>query len=253
MPMYWGDYVRDTLHLSTFQHGCYMLLIAAYWMRGKALPNDPKYLAGVCRTTPDKLSRHCTPVLAMFSCSDGWLVHKRVEKELLKVSQRSANASASAKRRLSERSTPSNKHARARVELDSNTQSLANLETQNPSCEGSGRHLPNGKMPDPTPETEIGISKAKPKATAEPRGTRLPEDWEPGRDGIEYAKELGLSAEQIRESYGAFMRHWLAKAGAAGRKVRWDLTWQTWVRADAEKLREKTERERRWAEQRRAN
>lgn len=97
MPIYWGDYVRDTLHLNTFQHGCYLLLIAAYWIRGGPLPNDPKYLAQVCRTTQDKLARYGNPVLAMFTCEDGLLVHKRIEKELLKVSARSATARANAK------------------------------------------------------------------------------------------------------------------------------------------------------------
>ena len=99
MPMYWGDYVKDTLHLNTFQHGCYMLLIAAYWIRGGPLPDDPKYLARVCRTTADKLARYGNPVLAMFCCRDGLLVHKRVEKELLRSSVRSASASASAQQR----------------------------------------------------------------------------------------------------------------------------------------------------------
>lgn len=98
MPMYWGDYLSDTLHLSTFQHGCYILLIAAYWQRGRPLPADKNYLANVCKTSKDKLARYGNPVLAMFEKKvlpnylDGkpCLVHKRIELEILRSSARSA-------------------------------------------------------------------------------------------------------------------------------------------------------------------
>jgi len=94
MPMYWADYLADTMHLSTFQHGCYLLLIAAYWRKGGPIPADPKYLAQVCRTSNDKLARYGNPVLAMFTCKDGLLRHERIEKELLRSSDRLAAAVA---------------------------------------------------------------------------------------------------------------------------------------------------------------
>jgi uncharacterized protein YdaU (DUF1376 family) len=39
MPIYWGDYLRDTRHFNTEQHGAYLLLIAHYWQNG-SLPTD---------------------------------------------------------------------------------------------------------------------------------------------------------------------------------------------------------------------
>lgn len=94
MPMYWGDYLADTLHLTTFQHGCYVLLIAAYWQRGKPLPADPAYLASVCKTSKDKLARYGNPLLGMFEKinlgGQPCLRHKRIELEILRSSARSA-------------------------------------------------------------------------------------------------------------------------------------------------------------------
>ena len=94
MPMYWADYFGDTMHLTTFQHGCYLLLIGAYWRRGGPLPNDFKYLAQICRTSCDKLARYGNPVIALFTSKDGLLVHKRLEKEILKSSNRLSSARA---------------------------------------------------------------------------------------------------------------------------------------------------------------
>ena len=92
--MYWGDYLGGTMHFTTFQHGCYTLLIGAYWQNGGPIPNDPTYLAQVCRTTSDKLARWAKPVLAKFTCKDGLLHHERVDFELLRSSARLAAAVA---------------------------------------------------------------------------------------------------------------------------------------------------------------
>lgn len=46
MPLYTGDYRRDTMHLSLTEHGAYLLLIMHYWDTGP-LPADPVRLARI--------------------------------------------------------------------------------------------------------------------------------------------------------------------------------------------------------------
>lgn len=94
MPMYWGDYFKHTLHFTNFQHACYLLLIGAYWCNGGPIPDDPEYLAQVCRTTLDKLSRFGKPVIAKFTSKDGLLHHERIDLEILRSSNRQAAATA---------------------------------------------------------------------------------------------------------------------------------------------------------------
>src|ERR1700733_7807446 len=56
MPLYIGDYRRDTAHLSTLQHGAYMLLIMHYWETGP-LPADQRRLAKITGVDPRQWHR----------------------------------------------------------------------------------------------------------------------------------------------------------------------------------------------------
>lgn len=78
MPFYVGDYLADTGHLSTVQHGAYVLLILHYWIKG-VLPDNDRQLAKITRLSL-KAWQHQRPVLQAFFY-DGWK-HKRIEVEL---------------------------------------------------------------------------------------------------------------------------------------------------------------------------
>lgn len=47
MPMYWDAYLGDTKHLSTIEHGAYLLLLGAMWRGGGSLPEDDEFLMRV--------------------------------------------------------------------------------------------------------------------------------------------------------------------------------------------------------------
>ncbi len=55
------------------------------------------------------------------------------------------------------------------------------------------------------------------------RGTRLPVDWEPGRDGEAFAANLGLDPVAF---LGEFRDYWNAIPGSKGCKLDWDGTWR---------------------------
>lgn len=109
MPLWVGDYLSDTQHLTAAEHGAYMLLIMAYWQRGKALDNSNGRLANVARMSNEEWTK-VQPTIAEFFEIDGDLwTHKRIEREISRAKSKSEQASsagkASAQRRLNGRST----------------------------------------------------------------------------------------------------------------------------------------------------
>jgi uncharacterized protein YdaU (DUF1376 family) len=96
MRMYWADYDADTAHLTTMQHGIYLLLIKNYWQRGGPLPNDELRLARIAKVNIKDWRRNEGVILEFFTKQENLLVHKRVALELSHVEAKSLKAKASA-------------------------------------------------------------------------------------------------------------------------------------------------------------
>jgi uncharacterized protein YdaU (DUF1376 family) len=85
MPLYIADYLGDTLHLTTEQHGAYLLLLMAAWKRGGHVPDDEAQLAQITRLA-DRWQTHASAtVRAFFAQRDGMLWHDRVVDEIHKA------------------------------------------------------------------------------------------------------------------------------------------------------------------------
>lgn len=82
MPFYFGDYLRDTLHLTTTEHGAYLLLMAAYWCNGGPIPSDDTTLKSITKCKEHEWAR-TKGVLAKFFKVEGetWR-HGRIDEEL---------------------------------------------------------------------------------------------------------------------------------------------------------------------------
>jgi len=81
MPWYVGDYLRDTGHLTTEQHGAYMLLLGHCWQHG-AIPLDDKERAAIAKLSIKRWRAIKAPIERFFN-DDG--TQKRVSRELAKA------------------------------------------------------------------------------------------------------------------------------------------------------------------------
>lgn len=87
MPIYWGDYLRDTGHLSAAEHGAYLLLLGHYWTTSRPLPDDEDALRRISRMDPKEWARSRATIRAFFQTDAGAWRHKRVDAEMKRAAE----------------------------------------------------------------------------------------------------------------------------------------------------------------------
>ena len=87
MPLYTGDYQRDTAHLDCAEHGIYLLFLQHCWDQKGPLPHDERKLLGICRARSGSEIEAMRRVLAEFfvRMDDGWYNH-RMQREIERAS-----------------------------------------------------------------------------------------------------------------------------------------------------------------------
>ena len=78
--------------------------------------------------------------------------------------------------------------------------------------------------PDTDTDTDTDKSNSY-KRTA--LATRLPNDWNPSNEDIEFANQTGVDWIKNAE---IFRDYWVAMPGVKGRKANWSATWRNWIR-----------------------
>lgn len=89
MQLYVADYLGDTRHLTTEQHGAYLLLLMTMWRSDGALPNDDKKLARIAGCTASRWAKIKGDVLEFFDVEGDALTHGRLKFELEKAQEKS--------------------------------------------------------------------------------------------------------------------------------------------------------------------
>jgi uncharacterized protein YdaU (DUF1376 family) len=165
MPLYVGDYLGDTGHLTTAQHGAYLLLMMHYWRKGE-LPDDDRQLSKITKL-PLRTWCEYRPTLQDFFY-EGWK-HKRIDAELarmLHVSQKRAIAgqkggigSALARMKLENASRSGRAPPRA-IAVPSSAPARANADHSHPHSQQSllkARAAP-GDSGEPSEKPAIAVS-----------------------------------------------------------------------------------------------
>jgi uncharacterized protein YdaU (DUF1376 family) len=104
MQLYVSDYLADTMHLDTEQHGAYLLLIMNYWQTAKPIPKNR--LQAITRVSNDRWSSVELSLNEYFNDTGTHWVHSRIDADIKMVEEAQAQrssagkASAEAKKRL---------------------------------------------------------------------------------------------------------------------------------------------------------
>lgn len=98
MPLYIGDYLRDTGRLTTEGHGAYLLLIMDYWTSGAPLPDDDDQLAAITKLPPRDWKRLRPVIGRYFEIGNGAWAHKRIDAEMAKAAAKTEKRAQAGKR-----------------------------------------------------------------------------------------------------------------------------------------------------------
>ena len=133
LPLYVGDYLADTQHLSAEQHGAYLLLLMHQWKTG-GLPSESGTLARIARVPEGAWSTAWNVLRRFFEQKeDGNLIQPRLERERTVWSAKKAASVAKA------RHAAEVKHQRER-------------ESHAPSTASSTPQALLGRCPSPSPK-----------------------------------------------------------------------------------------------------
>lgn len=211
MQLYVADYLGDTRHLTTEQHGAYLLLLMTMWRSDGRLENDPKKLARITCCTPSRWARISAEVMAFFDIADGCLTHGRLMLELEKASEKSNQRAVSG-------SLGGKANALKNKKLAEANAPLLPLHSSESEPEKKDSPLP--------PKGEA--KKARQKATSIPDGF-------PDLDALRVGRELVMAAGvniHVRTEAEKFRDY---AAGRGWKKIDWLATWRNWIRSACER------------------
>lgn len=131
MPMYWDAYLADTTHLTTEEHGAYLLLLAAMWRRNGWVPDDDRDIARIVGLTPAKWRKVKVRLGPFLTFDEGHIT----QKNLLKIWKNTQEKIAKNRENGALGGRPKS----------SNIKALG-------KANGSVSHNPNETIPEPEPE-----------------------------------------------------------------------------------------------------
>jgi uncharacterized protein YdaU (DUF1376 family) len=100
LPLFADAYLADTTHLSTEEHGAYLLLMMAAWRQADcALPDDDRKLARIAGLSTKKWASIKPTIMEFWQVEGGRIHQRRLRKEHEWVAQKSAHNRAAAEAR----------------------------------------------------------------------------------------------------------------------------------------------------------
>lgn len=204
MPLWTDAYLGDTTHLTTVEHGAYLLLLMTMWRNDGSLPNDDDRLAKYARMSRAQWARIKDTIMEFFVLENDRLIQRRLSDELNAVRQHSAKQSNRAKARWLKE-----KKSQDAVAVPDECRSDATL--------------------NPTPNHLSSSLRSEDR-----RALQDMADWVPSEEDRSYAEQHGLDPGRVL----ADIQDWAANAALSKRRKRHPSRfWQTWCRRESDKPR----------------
>lgn len=210
MQLYVADYLADTMHLTTEEHGAYLLLIFNYWQTGKPIP-VPR-LARITRLSNERWTDVERSLGEFFNERDNEWVHDRIERDLEAVratqEQRIAAGKASAEaRKQSAKSRPkASRNARSTpVEIPLN-ENATNIEEKREE-----------EITDTPPPNAQDAFDSRTKFA-------MNQDWQPDEKSFAAVLTMNAMAGQVfdQDQFLEFKSFWTASPDDHRTQAKWE-------------------------------
>lgn len=96
-PLHIEAYTGDTMHLTTEEHGAYLLMMLAYYRTQRPLPASDRSLAALTKLPLDRWLEAKPALARFFSERNGVWVHDRIEAEIVEAKRKHEESIARAK------------------------------------------------------------------------------------------------------------------------------------------------------------
>lgn len=183
MPLWTGDYLRDTRHLTPQKHGIYLLLLMFCWDQKGPVPLDEQEAAGIanCRSADEIEALRYILARYFVRMEDGFY-NKRMQLEVERSEALSrARAEAGRKGYESKRQSELRDGQAIAKQLPGNCQASASIPNPNP-------------IPTPDQEKHMARKSAPPRSRKEQQ-TPLPADFGISERVRKWAQAKGWAAD----------------------------------------------------------
>ena len=189
-PHHIGDFLKDTSSLTPEESYYYLRLIWLYYDTERPLPDDiPSLAFKIGARNKEDCVRSLLQIYFRFDPDLKSHTHQRIDAEIRKYQGKAESA-----RRANQIRWGSAKDENSDLKSDADQIPTKNQEPR----------------------------------TRERRATRLPADWEPSDQLIEFMKKERPDLTP-RTTVMRFMNYWQAKAGRDATKLDWDKTFMSWI------------------------
>lgn len=239
-------YISNTMHLTTEEHGAYLLLMLTYYGTGKPLPGYDRALASIVKLPLERWGVIRVALEPFFVVDGDVWRHERIEAELLEASSKHAAAVAKSKAaheaRYGKKTTgdaqsmpqAAPKPASRKKPASSKSQASSQPAPSTPQAEHQPAHLQEHitlsnerviarEQNDDNPTK--AIDRLGEEKSFNPLGTTLPETWTPSDGDMATAGAYGMDSEAISTEVLTFHAY-NAQNGTFSKN--WSATWQMW-------------------------
>jgi len=218
MQLYVADYLADTMHLTTEEHGAYLLLIFNYWQTGKPIPVSR--LARIARLSNDRWTDVERSLNEFFNERDNEWVHDRIERDLEAVhatqNQRIAAGKASAEAR---KQAAKSRKSKAVNERSTGVEVSLNENSTNREEKRTDTDISTSSLHD-APDTRTKFS--------------MTPQWQPGAKSFQAVLTMNAMAGQTfdADQLNEFRSFWTASPDEHRTQAKWEHALAQFLKRD---------------------